>query len=281
VVLGVIAMGACAGQAGVPYEMRAWNRPFAPFHLIGNIHYVGTTEIAQYVITTPEGHILLDSGFEASVPRLADNVRALGFRFEDVKILLTSHAHIDHVQGHALVRRLTGATVMASAPDAPVIASGGKGEAVYDGVYAWTPCPVDHVVADGERVTLGGTTLVAHVTPGHTRGAITWTMDVTEAGRTLSVVFFPSANVNPGVRLVGNTRYPEIATDFRRSFAIWKALSCDVPLGAHGYFYDMQAKRRRLSRAGGANPFVDPEGYRRLVAEAATRFEEQLADERR
>jgi metallo-beta-lactamase class B len=276
-----LAMGACAGQAGVPYEMRAWNRPFAPYRIIGNIHYVGTKEIAQYLITTPEGHILLDSGFEASVPRLADNVRALGFRFEDVKLLLTSHAHIDHVQGHALVRRLTGATVVVSATDAPVVATGGKGEPVYDGVYAWTPCPVDRVVADGERVTLGGTTLVAHVTPGHTRGATTWTMEVTDAGRTLSVVFFPSANVNPGVRLVGNARYPEIAGDFRRSFALWKSLPCDVPLGSHGYFYEMEAKRRRLSKDGGANPFIDPGGYRRLIAEAEERFEAQLADERR
>jgi metallo-beta-lactamase class B len=281
VTLCAIAMGACADQAGIPYEMRAWNRPFDPYRVIGNIHYVGTKEIAQYLITTPEGHILLDSGFEASMPRLATNVRALGFRFEDVKLLLTSHAHIDHVQGHALVRRLTGAAVVASAPDAPVIASGGKGEAVYDGIYAWTPCPVDRVVADGERVTLGGTTLIARITPGHTRGATTWTMDVTEAGRTLSVVFFPSANVNPGVRLVGNPRYPEIAADFRRSFALWRSLPCDVPLGSHGYFYDMQAKRRRLSRAGAPNPFIDPEGYRRLIAEAAERFEAQLAEESR
>jgi metallo-beta-lactamase class B len=280
-VLWAIAMGACAGQAGVPYEMRAWNRPFPPYRMIGNIYYVGTKEIAQYLITTPAGHILLDSGFEASVPRLAENVRALGFRFEDVKILLTSHAHIDHAQGHALVRRLTGAAVMVSAPDAPVVAAGGKGEAVYDGVYSWTPCPVDRVVADGERVTLGGITLVAHLTPGHTRGATTWTMEVNEAGRTLSVVFFPSANVNAGVRLVGNARYPEIAGDFRRSFALWKSLPCDVPLGAHGHFYDMVAKHRRLPGEGGANPFIDPEGYRRLVAEAEQRFEAQLADERR
>jgi metallo-beta-lactamase class B len=282
VALPLAALVACGGQAGVPYEMRAWNRPVAPFHIIGNVYYVGPKEIAQYLITTPEGHILLDSGFEASVPRLAANVRALGFRFEDVKILLASHAHIDHVQGHAQVRRLTGATVVASAADAPVIASGGKGEPVYDGVYSWTPCPIDRVVSDGERVTLGGTTLVAHLTPGHTRGAITWTMEVRDGGRTLSVVFFPSANVNPGVRLVGNARYPEIADDFRRSFAIWSSLPCDVPLGSHGYFYDMEAKRRRLSNDPGAsNPFVDPEGYRRLVSAAEKRFQDQLADERR
>jgi len=275
-----LGLGACANQSGVPREMRSWNRPFHPYRIIGNIYYVGTSGVAQFLIVTPQGHILLDSGFEASVPGLADNVRALGFRFEDVKILLASHAHIDHVQGHALVRRMTGAQVVASVPDAPVIASGGKGEPVFDGVYAWTPCPVDRAVADGERVTLGGTTLVAHLTPGHTRGATTWTMDVSDGGRTLAVVFFPSANVNPGVHLIDNPRYPEIAADFQRSFAVWKSLPCDVPLGAHGSFFDMEAKQQRLAGGATPNPFIDPEGYRRLVADAEKRFQDQLASER-
>lgn len=275
-----LGMNACANQAGVPREMRSWNRPFAPFRIIGNIYYVGTSGVAQFLIVTSQGHILVDSGFEASVPGLADNVRALGFRFEDVKILLASHAHIDHVQGHALVRRMTGAQVVASAPDAPVIASGGKGEPVFDGVYAWAPCPVDRAVADGESVTLGGTTLVAHLTPGHTRGATTWTMDVSDGGRTLAVVFFPSANVNPGVHLVDNPRYPEIATDFQRSFAVWKSLPCDVPLGAHGSFFDMETKQQRLAAGATPNPFIDPQGYRRLVAEAEKRFQDQLVSER-
>jgi len=274
-----VSLVACASQSGVPREMRSWNRPFPPFRIAGNIYYVGTSGVAQFLIVTPQGHILLDSGFEASVPGLADNVRALGFRFEDVKLLLASHAHIDHVQGHALVRRMTGAQVVASAPDAPVIAGGGKGEPVFEGVYAWTPCPVDRVVADGERVTLGGTTLVAHLTPGHTRGATTWTMEVNEGGRALAVVFFPSANVNPGVHLVDNARYPEIASDFQRSFAIWKSLPCDVPLGAHGAFFDMETKHKRLA-SGDASAFIDPEGYRRLVADAEKRFQEQLASER-
>jgi len=281
VTVSALALAACSSMAGVPREMRSWNRSFPPYRIIGNVYYVGSNAIAQYLITTPQGHILLDSGFEASVPRLADNVRALGFRFEDVKILLSSHAHIDHVQGHATVRGMTGAQVVVSAADAPVIASGGKGEPVFDGVYAWAPCAVDRVIADGDRVTLGGTTLVAHLTPGHTRGATTWTMQVAEGGRTLEVLFFPSANVNPGVRLVDNPRYPEIADDFRRSFAIWKSLSCDVFLGAHGAFYDMPSKHDRLAGGEAPNPFIDPEGYRRLIAETERRFEDQLAHERR
>jgi len=273
-------MGACANQAGVPREMRAWNRPLAPYQVIGNIYYVGTNGVAQFLITTPEGHILVDSGFQASVPGLAANVRALGFRFEDVKILLASHAHIDHVQGHALVRRMTGAQVIASAPDAPVIAAGGKGEPVFDGVYAWEPCPVDRVVSDGDRVTLGGTTLVAHLTPGHTRGATTWTMAVSDGGRQLAVVFFPSANVNPGVRLVGNPRYPEIATDLESTFAKLKALPCDIFLAPHGGQFAMADKFARLDRGEGVAALVDPAGWQKLLAAAEKTFRDQLALER-
>jgi metallo-beta-lactamase class B len=284
--LAALSVSACASQGGVPGAMWSWNRPFAPYQVIGNVYYVGSNQIAQFLITTPAGHILLDSGFEASVPRLRANVEALGFRFEDVKVLLTSHAHIDHVQGHALVRRLTGATVVASARDGAIVAAGGKGESVYDGVYSWAPCPVDRVVADGARVELGGTTLTAHLTPGHTTGAVTWTMQVPAPGeaagaaRPLDVVFFPSANVNDGVRLVGNARYPEIAEDFARSFATWEALPCDVFLGVHGAFYGMAGKRARQEAGAATNPFLDPEGYRRFVRETKARFEEQLAAER-
>lgn len=278
-VIAVVGLVACAGQAGVPRDMRSWNRDFPPHHVIGNIYYVGSNGIAQFLITTPAGHILLDSGFEASVPRLRERIQTLGFQFTDVKVLLTSHAHIDHVQAHALVRQLTGAQVVASAADARFVASGGKGEPVFDGVYSWTPCPVDRIVNEGDRVSLGGTTLVAHLTPGHTMGATTWTMQVLDGGRTLDVVFFPSANINPGVRLVGNARYPAIADDFTRSFATWRALPCDVFLGVHGAFYGMEEKYRRLDRGGG-NPFIDPAGYRRLLDEAEERFHAQLASER-
>jgi metallo-beta-lactamase class B len=277
--LAAAAGGGCAGQTGVPADMRSWNRDYPPYPVIGNIHYVGSNAVAQFLITTPAGHVLLDSGFEASVPRLRANVEALGFRFADVKFLLTSHAHIDHVQGHARVRGLTGARVVASAADARVIRAGGQGEAVYGGIHAWTPCPVDVEVADGEHISIGGTDLVAHLTPGHTMGATTWTMKVTENGRALDVVFFPSANVNPGVHLVGNARYPHIAEDFAHSFAVWRALPCDVFLGVHGQFFGMEEKRRRLV-AGARNPFIDPEGYRRFVGEAEAKYRAQLASER-
>jgi metallo-beta-lactamase class B len=282
--------------------MWAWNRDVPPYRVIDNVYYVGSSDIAQFLVTTPQGHILLDSGFEASVPRLRANVAALGFQFEDVKLLLTSHAHIDHVQGHALVRRLTGARVVDSARDGAFLAAGGKGESVFDGVYSWPPCPVDRVVADGEQVTLGGVTLTAHLTPGHTMGAVTWTMQVRDdaaagaraadgrdgaeasdgraGARALDVVFFPSATINPGVRLVGNARYPAIADDFARSYAVWKALPCDVFLAVHGDFYDMRAKRARQQKGESPNPFIDPAGYRAFLSEAEARFRAELASER-
>jgi metallo-beta-lactamase class B len=276
---------ACAGPHAVPGKMWTWNRDVPPYRVIANVYYVGSSEIAQFLITTPAGHILVDGGFEASVPRLRAEVASLGFRFEDIRYLLVSHAHVDHAQADALVRERTGAQVLASARDAEVLAAGGRGEAVYGDTYLWTPCPVDRVVADGDRVTLGGTTLTARLTPGHTRGAVTWTMqipapDADPNARPLDVVFFPSANINAGVHLVGNARYPEIAADFERSFAIWKALPCDVFLGVHGAFYDMDRKRARQLDGVTPNPFIDPGGYHRFVADAEGRFREQLASER-
>ena len=275
-----LILAACASQAGVPAQMQMWNRPFPPYRVIGNIYYVGTNKIAQFLIVTSAGNILLDSGFEASVPQLRENIETLGFRYADTKLLLTSHAHIDHVQAHALVRQQTGATVVASALDAPFIEAGGKGEPTYDGVYDWTPCPVDRRVNDGDTVTLGDTTLTAHLTPGHTPGATTWTMNVDDGGKSLAVLFFPSANVNPGVHLIGNAKYPRIAADFEHSFATWRGLACDVFLADHGEFYGMSAKRDRQRAGAATNPFLDPEGYRRFVAEAQSAFRARLESER-
>jgi metallo-beta-lactamase class B len=276
----LLTLGACASQAGVPGDMQAWNRPFPPYRVLDDIYYVGTNKIAQFLIKTSAGLILIDSGFEASVPQLRENIATLGFRYSDIKLLLTSHAHIDHVQAHAVVRRQTGARVVASALDAPLIERGGKGDPLYDGVYAWTACPVDWRVRDQEAVTLGSTTLTAHLTPGHTLGALTWTMQATDGGRTLDVVFFPSANLNPGVRLLGRPNYPGIVQDFERSFAIWKSLKCDVFLADHGDFYDMSEKYARLRGGAKPNPFIDPNGYRKFVADAEERFRARLAEER-
>ncbi len=265
-------------QSGVPGFMRPWNRPSEPFRVVGNVYSVGTSGVGVYLITTPAGHILLDSAFEASVPMIAENIRRLGFQPADVELLLASHGHIDHVGGHARMRELTGARVLISAPDARLLREGGRNDFAYGDTLAFRPCPPDGLVADGQKVELGGTTLVAHLTPGHTEGATTWTMQVEEEGRPLQVLFFPSGNVSPGARLKNNEKYPTIAADFERSFARWKDLPCDVFLGAHTIFFDLAGKRAR-QKPGAPNPFIDPEGYRRTLADQEQKFRALLARE--
>jgi metallo-beta-lactamase class B len=265
--LFTVVLAACGPHKGVPSSMLGWNQPFPPFRVAGNIHYVGTNFMALYLITTPEGHILLDTGFEAKVPMLKQNIEQLGFRFSDIKIILASHAHIDHVQGHALVKQMTGARVLVSRADAATISTGGKNEWAYGDDYAWAPCPVDGIIEDGEKVTLGGTVMTARLTPGHSLGATTWTMQVDEPGEKgargdkLDVVFFPSGGVPPGVRVVNNPAFPTAVDAYERSYALWKALPCDVFLGAHGDFFDLAPKWKRWKSGEKPNPFHDAAGY--------------------
>lgn len=224
---------------------------FPPHRVVGNIYYVGSNSLASYLIATPQGLILINSSYERSVPLIQKSVEALGFRFSDIKILLGSHAHGDHMEGDAAVKALTGAQVVAMAEDVPALermTPGGK------------PHPIDRVIHDGDTVTLGGTTLVAHLTPGHSRGCTTWTLKVTDGGRVLDVVIVGSLGVNPGFQLVNNKATPAIADEFRRAFKVSRALPCDVPLASHPAMYKMAEKHARLA-AGGPNPFIDPTGY--------------------
>jgi metallo-beta-lactamase class B len=262
--------------AHVADGMRGWSRRAEPFHVAGNIYFVGTNELAIYLITTPAGHILLDSGLEDSVPVVRANVERLGFHFGDVKILLSSHAHADHVAGHAQVKALTGARVLASAADAAVIRSGGGGPIALD--MKWPPTVVDGEVSDGQSVALGGTVLVAHLTPGHTPGATTWTTTVEDGGRRLAVVFFSSATLFAEMPLSGNAEYPQIAADFERSYAFWNAVPCDIPLGPHVAFFGLFAKRDRAARGETPNPFIDPTGWKQTIAAQEANFRRRLAD---
>jgi metallo-beta-lactamase class B len=248
-----------------------WSQPFPPYKIAGNLYFVGSSELASYLITTPQGNILINSDFEQTVPVIRAAVEKLGFRFADTKILLGSHAHGDHMEGDALVKELTGARVMAMEQDLPALRQMTPGN---------KPHPVDHVLHDGEEVTLGGTTLVAHLTAGHTKGCTTWTMKAREGDKTYNVVIVGSVNVNPGFILVGNKDYPEIASDYARSFKTLKALPCDIFLGAHGAYYGMIAKYGRMEK-GEANPFIDPTGYQAYLTEREQAFlsnlEQQLA----
>ncbi len=254
-----------------------WYEPFPAHKVIGNVYYVGSKDLATYLITTPAGHVLINSGFDRTVPLIQRSVESLGFKMTDVKILLASHAHSDHVAGLARLQKLTGAKVYVMQGDDRVIASGGKGQYLYT-TDRWEPCKVDRVLQDRDEVKLGGVTLVARLTPGHTRGCTTWTWQAEEGGKKYAVVVIGSPNVNPGYRLVNNRDYPEIADDFARTFAVLKGLPCDVFLGAHGSYYGMVERYARL-RKGKANPFVNPAGYREYVALKERAFRKALADQ--
>jgi metallo-beta-lactamase class B len=269
----VIVLLACLPAAGFAQAGGTdWNAPFPPHRIMDNLYYVGTAQLGSFLVTTPEGHILINSDFESTVPVLQANVEALGFDFDDIAILLGSHAHGDHMEGDALVKQLTGATVMAMAEDVPGLRAmrpGGK------------PHPIDRVLHDGDEVTLGGTTLTAHLTAGHTPGCTSWSLELEENGRTYNALIVGSFGVNPGYVLVDNPDYPSIADDYRATFATAMRLPVDVFLGAHGVWYDLAGKYDRLQSRGpnDPNPFIDPAGYRAHVDVQRRAFEAMLAEQ--
>lgn len=254
-------------------QTAAWTAPFPPHKIAGNLYYVGSQDLASYLIATPEGHILINSSLEESVPLIRASVEKLGFKFADIKILLISHAHSDHCAGSAEIKKLTGASYTVMEGDVPAVESGGAtksrvGKADYT---QFPPAKVDRILKDGDEVKLGGSVLVAHLTPGHTKGCTTWTMQVMEEGSSLNAVIIGSPNVNPGYILVNNKNYPGIATDYEQTFRILSGLPVDLFLGAHGSYYGMEEKYAKL-KPGSANPFIDPEGYHRYVAEREKKF---------
>jgi metallo-beta-lactamase class B len=261
--------------------------PFPPHRIADNLYYVGSQGLASYLVTTRKGHILINPDFESTVPLLRSNVEKLGFKFTDIEILLNSHAHDDHVGGMALAKQLSGADVYVMKGDDQTIATGGAGQTA----RPWKPTPVKRVLADGDKVSLGGTTLTAVLTPGHTRGCTTWTMKVKDGDRTRDVVIVCSPNVNPNYRLVDDRAagrapppnaytYPDIVKDYEKSFRTWKALPCDIFLGAHGNYYDLPRKHQRLL-AGDRDAFVDPTGYRAYIEERERTFRTKLAEQQK
>ncbi|HVH25432.1 MAG TPA: MBL fold metallo-hydrolase [Vicinamibacterales bacterium] len=235
---------------GTPEQAR---RPFPPHKVVGNVYFVGTEIQGAFLVTTSEGHILINTNFEEAVPVLRGSVEKLGFKFTDIKIVLGSHAHGDHMEGDALVKQVTGAQVMAMAEDVPALERmrpGGK------------PHPIDRVLHDGDEVRLGGTTLVAVHTPGHTSGNTTWTLRAEEDGRTYNVVIMGGMGVTANAPLVKGGALTPLAEEYIRSFKLLRSLPCDVPLGSHSSMYNMTEKYARLGRTpNGPNPFIDREAY--------------------
>jgi len=243
---------------------------FPPHKVIGNIYYVGTKSLAVFLVVTPAGNILINSTYERNVPIIQKSIEQLGFKFADTKILLGSHAHGDHQEADAMVKQMTGAQVMAMAEDVPALEAmkpGGK------------PHPIDKVLHDGDTVTLGGTTLTAHLTPGHTRGCTTWTLKANEGGRTYDVAIIGSVGTNPGFKLVNNPEIPNQVDEFERAFKTLRALKVDVPLGSHPGMYNLDQKYPKIGK--GPNPFIDPAGYKQEVDLAEAMFRAVLAEQKK
>ena len=255
---------------------RSWNQPVEPFRIIGNIYYVGASDVTSFLIVTPAGDILLDGGLVETAPQIEANIKKLGFRLADVRILLSSHAHYDHAGGLAELKRATGATFYASTGDAPVLESGGHGDPSFVNAVTFPPVKPDRLLHDGSGVMLGGIALTAHVTAGHTKGCTTWTTLVDDGGKSYHVVFVCSASVLPGIKLLGNQNYPRIASDYENTFRVLRSLPCDVFLASHGSFFDLTDKRNELLRGRKPNPFIDPEGYRAYVERSEAVFRAEL-----
>ena len=240
-------------------------KQFPPHKIIGNMYFVGTESLGSFLVVTPAGNILIDSTYEVNVPVIRKSIEDLGFKFSDTKILLGSHAHADHQEGDALVKELTGAQVMAMAEDVPALQKmmpGGK------------PHPIDRVLHDGDQVTLGGTTLVAHLTPGHTHGDTTWSLKVQDSGKSYDVVIIGSMGFNgTAQQLLSN---PALIAEYEQGFRVSRSLACDVPLGSHPAMYNMTEKYAKLAK-GGPNPFIDPEGYKTEIAIEEGAFRALLA----
>ena len=254
------------------FAQRDWNAPFPPHQIIDNIYFVGTQQLGSFLVATSEGHILVNSDFESTVPLIRQNIETLGFEFTDIEIILGSHAHGDHMEADALVKEMTGATVMVMREDVArlrTLRPGGKDH------------PIDRILSDGDTVTLGETTLTAHRTAGHTQGCTSWAMEVEENDQAYLALIVCSFGVNPGYILVDNEDYPEIADDYRATFAKARALPVEVFLGSHGFWYDMERKlEQAMSRVPGEkNPFIDRQGYLTHIDVQEQRFLEMLTEQ--
>ena len=264
----------------LPSNSNAWFEPAEPIRIVGPIHFVGTADLGVYLVTTKAGHLLIDGAMPGSAPLVEASIRKLGLKPEDIRVLLITQAHVDHVGTLAHFKQSTGAQVAVMAPDDELLKSAGKTDYLFAGQakFQFDAVTPDRALKDGDVVELGGLRLTARHTPGHTRGTTTWVTTVEDGGKSYEVVFAGSTSVNPGTRLVRNPSYPGIADDYRRSFRLLESLKPDIFLGAHVGFFDMDAKRPRAATEGVA-AWVDPEGYRRHLSQSRAAFEALVAKE--
>ena len=268
------------GQGGPPAggaaaAAAAMKAPYPPFHIIGNIYYVGSAGLSCYIIKTKKGEILLDTGYPDMASQIEGNIKTLGFKLSDVKILINSHAHIDHGGGMATLKQDTGGKVVAMAGDAPYFESGGHNDVLFGDRNLFPPVHVDRVIHDGDTVKLGEVTLTAHLTPGHTPGNTTWTMVTKDGGKSYNVVFFGIVTPFPN-SLVATPAYPNIAADWAKTMKVLPTLKCDVFLGSNASFYNMTQKHDALVKSAAPNPFVDPDGCKAFVDRAEASYQKIL-----
>ena len=260
-------------------ELKTWIEPTEPVKIVGPIYYVGTHGLGAYLITTPEGHILLDGGMPSSAKDIEASIRALGFKAEDIRILLITHAHVDHAGTTAYFKRLSDATLDVMARDFENMKSGGKTDPVYGSnpAFSFPPVKADRVLKDGDRVSLGNVTMTARLTAGHTQGCTTWITNVVDTGKSYTIVFPGSSNVNPGSRLVDDPSYPGITQDFRNTFIILESLRPDIWLAAHSELFRFDDKRAAAADRG-VTAWVDPSGYKSYVADSKAAFDTLVAE---
>jgi metallo-beta-lactamase class B len=280
VLVGFLATATSLAFGQADPTSRAWNQPVPPFRIIGNLYYVGATEVASFLIATPQGHILLDGGFVETAPQIEQNIAQLGFKLEDVKILLNSHAHFDHAGGLAELKQRTGAKLIASARDAELLRNGGHGDFRFGDTLTFPPVEVDQIISDGQSFELGGQKLTARLTPGHTKGNTTWTTKISDGTKSYDVVFAGSPTTLD-YQFIGEESYPGIAADFDKTFAILKKLPCDIFLSDHGSFFSFEQKRERLMRGETPNPFIDRDGYKHFVTQHEREFHDKLELQRK
>jgi metallo-beta-lactamase class B len=282
----LVAAAVVSAQQGPAQFSREWYQQFSgpysapvePFRIVGNIHYVGGANIASYLITTPQGHILIDTGMNEMHDVITNNVAALGFKTSDIRIMLSSHAHFDHIEGHALMKRLTGAQVFAMAGDAEALESGKDTSAL--GAIGWEPVKVDRVLKHNDTVSLGGTTLRALHTPGHTQGATTWTTTVEDNGRRYAVAFLGGTTPNGGVALFGNPRHKNVVDDTYRTFKILKAEKVpDIYLQGHPQAM-FAGKIERIKAGAMPHPLLNGDAWTKQLVDGEAGFQKRVADER-
>lgn len=275
----IIAAPVTAQSPNLSPTDAARNAPAAPFRIADRLYYVGARDVTAFLIDSGKGLILLDAGYAATAPQVLANIRTLGFDPKNIRYLLNSQAHLDHAGGLAELKAVSGAKMVASHLDGALLERGGHGDFHSGDRWPYPPVKVDRFVRDGDKLRLERVTLTAQLTPGHTKGCTTWTMPVTDKGRTYQAQFNCSMTV-PGYKLVGNTAYPKIVADYEATFAKLKTLPCDIPLGAHGVFFNLDAKRAALAAGARDNPFIDPIGCQQQRERSEAAFRDQLARER-